>query len=169
MFEKIFKLKLKSTFLESCFNQFSFKRCHETDLSTVALKEIYSYYINSFNTRPPAQVVGHGNQLMYEPPGRGVNLGFRFGISVDKILQFVAFHWVTILNTSHKQNHVCFGRFSIRDISCKQNVKVQVKLIHFHAGLNNNINFLNYKEVSVCLLVLPNPLFLLIDLFLLCF
>ena len=30
-----------------------------------------------------------------------------------------------------QQNHVCFRRFSVRDISCKQNVKVEVKFIYF--------------------------------------
>ena len=40
-----------------------------------------------------------------------------------------------------QQNHVCFRRFSVRDISCKQNVKVQVKLIYFLIGFVLGLDF----------------------------
>ena len=51
-------------------------------------------FINSFNTSPPGPGGGHGNQLLYAPPrAGGVTLGFRFGISNDKLLQVAAcFH-----------------------------------------------------------------------------
>ena len=78
--------------------------------------------VNSFNTSPPGrggswQPVASiyrnynlrsfsidestlGNQLLYGPPrAGGVTLGFRFGISNDKLLQFAAcFRKITILD-----------------------------------------------------------------------
>ena len=70
--------------------------------------------------RDPPWRRGHGNQLLYRhPPGwGGVTLIFCFGMSDDKIL-----------------------RFSVRDISCKQYVQVQVKLIHFLVGFGLGLDF----------------------------
>ena len=40
-----------------------------------------------------------------------------------------------------QQNHVCFRRFSVRDISCKQKVIVEVKLIYFLIGFVLGLDF----------------------------
>ena len=93
---------------------------------------LYIYIINSFNTRPPWVGGVMATSCMYGPPGRGVTLGFRFGIPGDKILQFVAsFHLDNDLGHLITQTESrMLWTFSVRDISCKQNVKV-LKLIHF--------------------------------------
>ena len=89
------------------------------------------------------------------------------GISNDKILWFVAScHSITILYTlSSKQNHVCFRRFSVRDISHINNI--QVKLIYFLVGLGLDLDFsdlLSHRPslASVIILVgVPLPDFML--------
>ena len=63
------------------------------------------------------------------------------------------FNKVTDIMTTHVviENVLCymtswsswfmFVNFSIRDISCKQNVKVQVKLMHFLVGFGLGLDF----------------------------
>ena len=62
-------------------------------LSTVK-HTVASVGLTSSIRAPPGRGV-HGNQLLYGPPPRagGVTLGFRFGISSDRLLKFAAcFH-----------------------------------------------------------------------------
>ena len=82
--------------------------------------------------RDPPGRGGHDNQLMYGPPGPGgVTLSFCFGIFNDKILEFVAsFHQITILDILSR-NRITYALDVFPYISCKQNVKVEGKLIYF--------------------------------------
>ena len=113
-------------------------------------------HFNSFNTRPPGPEGSWQPADVRTPPGRGVTLSFCFGIFNDKILEFVAsIHQITILDIlsrnrityalravhTRRRPHVCFRRFSVRDISCEQNVKVEVKLIYFLIGFVLGLDF----------------------------
>ena len=54
------------------------------------LKTGHNRLTSSIRDPPRAGGGGHGNQLMYGPPPRGVTLCCRFRISNDKIFRFVA-------------------------------------------------------------------------------
>ena len=79
---------------------------------------------------------GHGNQLMYGPPGPGGHFKLLFGISNDKICRILSLdndlrHLILQTETSRP---ICYRGFPLETFSCKENVRVWVKLIHFLVG-----------------------------------
>ena len=66
------------------------KRDHIYKMCLYMLQENKCLILTPSIRTPPGRG-GHGNQLLYGPPrAGGVTLGFRFGISSDKLLKFAA-------------------------------------------------------------------------------
>ena len=93
-------------------------------------------YLNSFSTRPPGLGGSWQSADVRTPPGRGGSL--YAAVFAPLMLKCSSLLHLSLTNDlghliTNTEIHVVYT-FSVRDISCKENVTVQVKLIPFFAG-----------------------------------